>query len=290
MAATKKKPMKKQATNVKANITATTSKARPASKQVAQQQPNSLRAFISSNGIALWVFIAIAVPQLTLLWRPIVGAYVTVLSLAALLGLGLRVASARRLAIAAAILPVTMLVALSLPQPDAFTQAGVFYSTILLLVIMCNFSFNFHEPVDFSVLRKRHWMLLPLMVVLGEALGALGYGVLYHTSYVFHGLPTALVAVGALIFAVAEEFLFRGLVQEQAAKVVHPITAAVLATLAYTVIYVPHGSVLPVVFAVLSGAVLSGVYYFKQNLVLTTTLNAVMKLSYLGLLATFVLH
>jgi membrane protease YdiL (CAAX protease family) len=262
---------------------------RQASKPVRRQSKKPL-AYTAKAWMAAYVAAAIVIPQVTLLWRPLVGTYATVFALVALLILALRSEQARRLAIAAAILPVTLLVSLSLPQSDAFTQAGEFYSTVLLLVIMCNYTFSFHEPLDFSALGKQYWLLLPLMVVVGEVLGALGYGALRNTPYIFHGVPTYLVAVGAVIFAVAEELLFRGHIQQQAGKVLHPVVAAALTVVVYATVYMAHGSALPFIFALLSGTVLSTVYYFKQNLLLTTTANAVMKLTYLGLLATFVLH
>jgi len=284
--------VKKRTTSTKAKTKASSAKKvtkRQASKPVRRQPKKSL-TYSTKAWIAAYVVAAIVVPQVTLLWRPLVGVYATVAALAALLILALRSEQARRLAIVAAILPVTLLVSLSLPQPDAFSQAGEFYSTVLLLVIMCNYTFSFHEPLDLSVLRKQYWLVLPLMVVIGEVLGALGYGALHSTAYIFHGVPTYLVAIGAVIFAVAEELLFRGLIQQHASKIVHPMVAAALAAAAYTTVYVAHGTILPAVFALLSGTVLSTIYYFKQNLVLTTTANAVMKLSYLGLLATFVLR
>jgi hypothetical protein len=41
-------------------------------------------------------------------------------------------------------------------------------------------------------------------------------------------------------------------------------------------------------FALISGIVLSFTYYKKQNLVLTATINAAMKLGYIGLIAGFI--
>ena len=127
------------------------------------------------------------------------------------------------------------------------------------------------------------------MIVIGEVVGVLGYALLCD-HYAFRGVPILQAVMAIVTFAVAEEMLFRGMIQRQAARVVHPIVAAVLAAALYTTIFIGHTSALNTSFALVAGTVLSVVYYFKPHVLLTTTANIVMKLSYFGLIATFILR
>ncbi len=256
-----------------------------ADKRAAKRPVVSAKTACLASGLMA----ALLLPQLALLWRPLLGVYATVVALAVLLVVALHVVKLRKLAIAAAILPITMLVSLSLPQIDAFDRTCALYTIILAVVTLTNFTFGLDEPLGFEALKKKLFLVLPLMIVIGEAVGAISFGMLRHT-YDFHGTPTLLVASVAITSAIAEETLFRGLIQAQAARVFHPVLAVTLTSVAYMALFIGTGSVLPAVFAAVAGLTLSAIYAFKQNLVLTTTANAVMKLTYLGLMATFVLR
>jgi membrane protease YdiL (CAAX protease family) len=249
----------------------------------------TLKVYLKGLWIGVYVLSAIAAMQLSFLWRPAAGVYLTAISLILLLALALSLDRARKLAISAAIIPTTMLVSLSLPQHDVFARSAVYYILILLLSLLYGYMFTMNEPHSVMSLGKKYIILLPLMVVIGQVLGALGFVVL-RGQYPYHGTPIALVASTAVVFGFSEELLFRGLLQQQALKVVHPVAAVVITSLAYAVVFTVHGSVLPFVFALIAGSVLSTIYYFKQNLLLTTATNVAMKLIFVGLMATFVLH
>lgn len=244
---------------------------------------------LKNSWVAPCVLLAIAAPQVGLLWRPLLGVYATAASLVLLLALALQVEKLRKLALSAAIVPTAMLVLLTLPQQDAFARSAEFYDVILLLALVYGRMFAMGKSRSMLSLKKKYLILLPLMVVIGQVLGAAGFGML-RGQYPYQGTPLALVASTAVIFAIAEELLFRGLIQEYARKVVHPVTAAVITSLAYAVMFAVHGSIMPFGYAVLAGVVLCGIYYFKQNLLLTMTANIAMKLSFIGLMATFVLR
>jgi membrane protease YdiL (CAAX protease family) len=270
-------------------VATTSTVAAKKTKASAKRQKSKLRPYFVNAWLAPYVLLAVAVPQVALLWRPVLGVYATAASLLLLLALSHWSEKARKLAISAAILPTTMLVGISLPQQDAFARSAVFYDAILLLALVYGYVFTMNEPRSATSLGKKYIILLPLMVVIGQALGALGFGML-RGQFPYHGTSLSLVASTAVVFAIAEELLFRGLIQQQAMKVVHPIMAATIAALSYAAVFAAHGSYLPVVFALISGAILSTVYYFKQNLILTTTTNIAMKLVFVGLMATFVLR
>lgn len=233
------------------------------------------------------VALAVIGPQFALLWRPLFGVYSEAVALLLLFGIALWREQVRELALAAAVLPVAMMVNLSSPESDKLYQLGIFYNIIALFALTYGYLFVHDElPVRNAFAIKIWAVELPLMVVVGEVLGVLGYGML-RRHFQFNATQLPVVAVLAVALAAAEELYFRGLIQKHAAKALHPLLALLLTVVIYAAMSLGHGSLLPAGFACISGGVLSTIYYAKQNLILTTTANAVMKLTYLGLLATF---
>jgi membrane protease YdiL (CAAX protease family) len=281
-----------KAAPAKKKVVAQKKKALTRSKQVRKQVSkftSPLKPLTKNLWVGVLIAILLAAPLLALVWRPIVGAYVTAAVFLLLMSLALWAERFRTLAISAAILPLALMVNLSLPHTSVFVQTTVFYITILLLTLIYGYLFALDVPVKVSALGKKYVILLPFMVVVGEILGLVGYSFLYH-HYALHSTSLALVAAVSVVFAIAEEMFFRGLLQQQASKLLHPGVAAALSVVAYTFMGVSHGTILTALFALIAGIVLSTTYYFKQNLVLTTTINACMKLTYVGLIATFIMH
>jgi membrane protease YdiL (CAAX protease family) len=248
----------------------------------------ALKPVWKSSWVMLGIIIVIAIAQLTLLWRPIVGIYFNAAALAILIGLALWKEKIRQLAIAVAILPIATMVVLSLPQTTTFAQMVVFYDVILVLGLIYRFMFTLDYPVKNTHLSlKEYAFSLSLMAVAGEILGIVSYGMLRH-HYVFATTPLPIVAASVAVFAFAEETLFRGLIQQRAAKVMHPWMAALLSTMLFTLTSINTMTVIAPLFSLLLGAVLAVTYYKKQNLVLTGTINVLAKLTYIGLMASFV--
>lgn len=269
-------------------------------KQQALAVRDRLRA-VATRGVAVarpffasfWIFAlivgVIVAAQWTLFGKASVGIYINAAAFAALVGLGLRVERARQLAISAAIIPVATMASLSLPQTTNFAQTVVFYDALLVLALVYRFMFTLDHPLDSIRLTVRGYLIaLPLMMVIGQALGVIGYGLLRH-QYTFEHTSLPLVAATTAVFAITEEVLLRGLIQQRASLVFHPALAAVLSTVLFVAMSFGHtGSYLVPLFALILGSVLSATYYFKQNLVLTITMNLTAKLVYIGLMAGFI--
>ena len=241
-------------------------------------------------GMFLTISAATVASQLALWWRPTVGVYANAALFALLLALALWKETIRKVAISVAILPIAVMIDLCLPQGNAFGQAVVFYDAILLLTLVYRFMFTLDEPLKNSMLKLRGYAFaLPMMAVIGQLLGLLGYGLL-RNHYAFKNISLPLVAASACVFALTEEMFFRGLVQQRAAKVMHPGMAAALSAILFTVMNIGYGTIYAPLYALAAGVVLSVTYYLRQNLILTFTINAMSKLAYVGLLATFVLR
>jgi len=254
--------------------------------------------FIRRNrrlGSDIWIFFYIAVvvvaTQLILAYRPLGGVYVDGAAIVLLTIMALSREKARFLVISVTVLPVANLLILALPTQPAFTQSVIFYDTLLLLSLIYRYWFSIDQPVNRTSLKlKNYLLLLPLMIIIGQVLGFIGYGLLRHHFAFNHQGSLWLISLAAIIFAFTEEMLFRGLIQAEAMKIMSKVLAGILSAGLYAVLFIDHTSLLPFLFGLIAGSVISAVYYLKPNLVLTTTINASMKLIYIVLLATFVLH
>ena len=243
--------------------------------------------------LCLVVVTLVGAAQTALYLRPLVGVYVDAVSFAILIGLALRRERSRHFLIAVSIIPLAMLVGLSLPKTNAFQQTTNLALIFLVLGLTYQYLFTIDYPLERTRLRltrQGYLFAIPLMVVLGQALGLLGYGLL-RQQYDFRGTSLIFVALGAVVYAIAEEILFRGLIQQKAMQLCHPAIAAAVTTLLYASLTVGHrGGILTPVFGLILGAVLSVIYYRKQNILLTMTINISAKLTYIGLVAIFVLR
>ncbi len=228
--------------------------------------------------------------QATLIWAPRVGIYINAVALAGLVTIAITQVAARALATSMAILPVATMITASLMPHTVIGQTSVLYAALLLLAITYRYIFTFDEPAAKTKLTlKGYGLALPLMIVGGQAVGAIGYLFLRH-HYPYNGYSLPLIALAAVVFAFAEEMFLRGLVQQQGSKLFHPAMAAFGTTILYVLLSIDHHTMLSIPAALLLGATLSFTYYKKQNLILTTTINAAAKLAYIGLVATFILR
>jgi membrane protease YdiL (CAAX protease family) len=249
----------------------------------------ALKPLLENFWIFLWIALVVIAGQVSLFSKPIVGVYVTSLAFVALIGLALWKEKARQLAISAAVLPIAIMINLSLPQTTTFTQTIVFYDTLLIIGLIYRFMFTLDETLTNTKLSRRCYIItLPLMIIIGQFLGLLGFILLRH-QYTFGHTSLPLVAVATVVFAISEATLFQGLIQQRAAKILHPIMAAILSVILYTSFTFGHtGSYLAPLFGCITGIILAVAYYKKQNLLLVITINAAAKLAYIGLMAGFV--
>jgi membrane protease YdiL (CAAX protease family) len=274
---------------------ATTNSFKSLAKKVSASVYNFIKNVI--NYIApffrgFWIFIFIATvviaSQVVLRFDPNVGVYINAGALATLIGLALWKEKTTMLATSAAIIPVANMISLSLPQTSIFSQTVIYYDVILVLALVYRFTFTLDEPLSITKLSlKGYVLLLPLMIFLGEALGGIGYIMLRH-AYPFGHTSLPLVAGTVAVFALAEESLFRGLIQQRAGQVMSSKLAAILAAALFIATTIGHFSILAPIFAAILVTVLSITYYKKPNLVLSGTINLLTKLTYIGLMASFI--
>lgn len=224
--------------------------------------------------------------QALFLLRPVAGAYAAALAFMLLVLFAGIVERYRSLATGAALLPLATIVSFSLPQETALAQTVVFYGALLGLGAM----YLYLLRGEGTLLRPKHgWRTyaygVPAVIILGELIGGLAY--LLQDAYPFDGSKTLLVGGAVIVFAIAEEVVFRGLIQRQAGRLFHPAVAAVLAAVLYAGASIGFGSWPAFWTALAAGGVLAAVYAVTRSILLTTILNMTAKLVFLGLLATY---
>ena len=228
--------------------------------------------------------------QATLIWAPHVGIYINAAALAGLTAVAILQAKARTVAIGMAIIPVATMITASVVPHTNFGKTTVFDVSLLLLALLYRYIFTLEHPLSNTKLSaKGYGMLLPLMLIVGQLVGLIGYALL-RNHYPYHHYSLPLVAVAAVVFAFAEEMLLRGLIQQQGSRLFHPAAAALGTAILYVFLSLDHATMLTLPAAIVMGSVLSFVYYKKQNLILTTAINAAAKLTYIGLVAGFILR
>ncbi len=280
-----KKTYRKSLATVKKSSSAKVSKS--ISKSI-RKDIKLLKPYFKDFWIFAFIVVILVGAQITLADKALAGVYVNALAFILLIGLALWQEKARMLAISAAILPVANMINLALPQSTQFAQTVVFYDSILVLALVYRFLFVLDQPVKESKLGKNGYLtVLPLMAVFGQILGVIGYVMLRH-HYAFGTTSLPLVAACAVVFAVAEETYFRGLIQQKGSMLFNPVLAAILSLILFTFTTIGHVTILAPVFALILGVVLVTTYLKKNNLILTITINAVTKLVYVGLMAAFI--
>jgi membrane protease YdiL (CAAX protease family) len=239
-------------------------------------------------GLAVIVAMAVIGSQATLIWVPRVGLFVDVACFVLLTTLALMRSAARPFLISLAVLPVTNIVSSSVITHNFLARTTIFYVTLLLLAELYRYTFSLDAPVTSTRLTWRGYAFaLPLMVVTGQAIGLIGYAFL-RNRYEFSGVSLSIMIPLSILFALCEEIFIRGLVQQQAAKLFHPGVVVLLTSLLYVFMSTSRATMLTLGPSIFLGLALAITYSKKQNLLLTTAMNAASKLTYIGLVATFI--
>ena len=265
----------------------TTRKAEPSSGPKPAQRSHGLRRRLLACSC---MFGAVIAAHGALIWEPRVGVYMLALTIALLMGVAVRSDALRKIAVSLSLIPVADL-ALAGFQPH--TPSGIllaFDSLLLVLALIYRSLFTHtHTEQTNSLLVRQYLLYVPAVLISGLALGCIGYLLLGH-HYPFGGLSIAWVMLGAAVAAAAEEMLLRGLIQQQAARVFHPLVAALSSAALYTILTLGQNSVLTLPIAALTGLALALTFYAKRNVLLTLIMNTTAKLVYVGLVAYLVVR
>jgi membrane protease YdiL (CAAX protease family) len=230
------------------------------------------------------------VPPLVTAWNPIIGIYVEYVAFAVLLGIALYSERARKLAVSAAILPMSMMLAFCVPHVTYLTDTTVLYGAMLAFAIIYQRILANPKPVVAPISAPDVRLAdFSQMLLIGLIFGGEGYFVLRH-YYLYQGTPLLLVAVVAAMSAAAEVILFQGLIQEQASRIMKSSQAAVLTTILFAAANIGRSTWLTAAFALTIGGTMAMTYYSRRNLGLVLVTNIAMKVSYVCLVTAYVIH
>ncbi|HEV2413136.1 MAG TPA: CPBP family glutamic-type intramembrane protease [Candidatus Saccharimonadales bacterium] len=237
---------------------------------------------------------AIVAAQVTSIRKPELAVYIDPVVFLSFAIASLLNSRLRKLLLAIAIIPFVDFVTIITASIHGFNQIIVFYEAILVTGLIVWSHFRVDNPKSEKLHIKIDWNRLALfasaLIVVGEGLSALGYLMLPHSSPLL-AIPFWRAMADTLLFAVGEVLLFQGLIQHQADKLVSPVVAFTLTTSLFVAMHTGNQALSAnLVFAALSGAVLSISYSLRKNLITTGFLNIVVKCVYLSILATFVAH
>jgi membrane protease YdiL (CAAX protease family) len=254
------------------------------------ERSNSRPGFIRRHSLFASLAIFAALPAILMAWNQIAGIYALYLVFAALLVIAVRSERLRNLAVAAAILPVSTMLTICLPHLTHLTDAAVFYGAILSFALVYRRMFASSKTGTVPEAGLVGSLADTIrMVLIGLVFGGEGYLVLRH-YYLYQGTPLPLLVTVAVMSAVAEVMLFQGLIQEQASRVMRPSQAAILSTIAFTAANIGSSSWLTAAFAATIGATIAMTYYSTRNLNLAILANVAMKVSFVCLMSSVVIH
>ncbi|PLS81299.1 hypothetical protein CYG49_02515 [Candidatus Saccharibacteria bacterium] len=233
------------------------------------------------------LILLLTISHVTFLFNPIVGLYVTVLSFVLLANLALFSEAYRRVTIAITILPVATIVTAALPQSNRYALIAINYLAILLLSLGFWFMLRKNGFYRQTRMTSSHAVPLKYIILLGILLGVFGFAVLLSQPLGITSLNPVIVILGCIGFAFTEEFLFRGLIQRQVTQISSANTAIIITTLLFTLFAASQSNPLNILVAGVSSLVLSVIYSLKSNIFTTFAINAMMKLTFVSLIALF---
>lgn len=208
--------------------------------------------------------------QVGLFLAPILGLYINTVVFAVCIVTALKWSHMRNVFLAIAILPIATMVSLVLPQEDLVLQLAIYYGVIFVLASTYWLIFR-------RVKQEKGLQPINLVVVFTLLIATLLIILITGNAIVWPGLPLALVVLGVLYFAVTEELLFRSLIQGEITKFVGMRYAVVGSAMLYVVSAINHTILLMPLLALITGLSLSFIYAKRQNLLLTSCMNAFFK-------------
>lgn len=227
--------------------------------------------------------------------------FLTMLSLhiAPLFGIGLAMASilflltfsvfyepARKLSLAAAIIPTSFLVVASLGTTSYASQIAILYSSVLVLATLYRF---WLIPATASTKNshgqrlKEYAVFIPQTIVAGQLLAALIFLAVAHTQPFPDVSPVVLIG-SVTAMALIEVIYFQGLLQHVAHELGGKKYGALL-TFVLFVSFLGFGSWGELLAAVLAGGAVTAAYYVKSSVIPALFTNVFIKLAFIALVA-----
>lgn len=217
---------------------------------------------------------------------PHLGLFVLCAGLVYLMSYSVLIPGRRLLMASVSIILIVLLISITIPIQPLFLQIGFLYGLLLSLgswyhLILKPQSQLIHpdQPVKFA------WILVAMLP--GMSLGVVTGLLVPLGSYWTGDLRISLICLSPLM-AIAEEIVFRGLIQDGAADTTHPMAAVVFSALVYGIVFLSWGY-LAALFACLVGLICAILYARTGSLFYSIILNSFWKIGFLLTVGTMVL-
>ncbi len=237
----------------------------------------------------------VALPAWTLHNAPIVGIYTNALCAVILASMSLLFAPAKKIAIVAAVMLVSLMVPMSLGNTSDFAKTACLYGVVLLLSLAYRFVFTEDRVAAENLAKNKHDTLpikrlsrireyathLPQGLIVGQFLGGLAFLLLPHVRP-FSGASLGLVLAVAVVFAIIEIIFFQSLLQASASETTSA-PVAICVTIALYVCVSASISIQTLIMNIVAGTVFAVAFYLRKNTLPIMFANATMKLVFIGL-------
>ena len=150
------------------------------------------------------------------------------------------------------------------------------YSVVLIVAFITFKNVNFRD-----VSSKKFMGFLPLAIVLGIVLGWIEFRILNPAPvFEYLNIDTLFLGIGIMgLTGLAEEFIFRGLMQNHFLKIFNVITAILLTNIIFTFMHLIWLNYFELIFVFVVGTLCGIIYYNTKNLVLVSVLHGMINFS-----------
>lgn len=238
------------------------------------------------RALTAWLAGSVAIALVTVTLWPTIGVFVNAAVFTLLIATGMARPRLEKTTVLLAVIPMANLIIVTLPIEQPFARMATFYSilfgfaTIYRLLLL--------RGHVFPQLRSgRGHSYIAASLAVGAGLGILASIALLGAPSWLSGVSLWLLIPSCVVFAVTEELLFRGLIMEQAARVVAAWRAIILTVIVYACLTLSLTSPENALVGCLSALVLCLTYRFTTNLVTTFAMNVAMKISFVVMLGVF---
>ena len=176
------------------------------------------------------------------------------------------------------IIPLMRLLGALLPLENLSFLSRIIgvYSVLLIVTFIIFKNLNLKK-----ISGKDYMSFLPLAIILGIVLGWIEFQILSPSPVFEHlNLKTILLGLGIMgLTGVAEEFIFRGLMQNHFLSIFNIATTILLTNLIFMFMHLIWLNYLELIFVFVVGSLCGIIYYKTNNLILVSVLHAMINFS-----------
>lgn len=213
------------------------------------------------------------VTQLLLVMKPEIGMFANAISLTFILYFAVTQPYIRKLNAAISIIPTLNIVALTFQGIAPPIHAGMNYLLIIILALIYG---HLSSHASDKVTYKNYALTFSTMLLLGGIICGAGYTIFPHAMQ--NKVPLYLIVGSVPLIAWIEVLLFQQTIQHDIQDSTSKLDGITLATFLYASLFF-NADLRVLAIALLSGLLISCVYIYKRNLLVTSLFSTFLKLT-----------